>query len=114
MEKIYLTNMFPEYEPPEELKEALSQAAIVTADIDPEDRSVTVLLRSEEYIPGRLLDGAARELEKLYGLRRLSLVAVHPESQLQRIEPQELMNLFVSRNSMTRGSLAGAQWEWAG
>ena len=28
--------------------------------------------------------------------------------------PEELMHLFVSRNSMMRGTLAGAQWEWQG
>ena len=114
MEKVYLSDMFPEYEPPEELKEVLSQAAIVAADIDPEDHIVTVLLRSDDYIPMRLLDAAARDLEKIYGLRNVKLMAVHPETQLQRIEPQELMSLFVSRNSMTRGSLAGAKWEWDG
>ena len=114
MEKVYLSEMFPEYEPPEELKEALSQAAIVAADIDPEDHIVIVLLQSEAYIPMRLLDAAARDLAKIYGLRKVQLMAVHPESQLQKIEPQELMNLFVSRNSMTRGSLAGAKWEWDG
>ena len=30
------------------------------------------------------------------------------------MEPEELRELFVSRNSMTRGSLAGAQWIWEG
>ncbi|MBR5126386.1 MAG: PHP domain-containing protein, partial [Oscillospiraceae bacterium] len=28
------------------------------------------------------------------------------------MEPEELMQLFVSRNPMARGSLAGARWEW--
>ena len=106
--------MFPDYEPPEELNAALSQAAIVAADIDPEKRSVSVAIHSETYIPQRQLDEIARELSTLYGLRTLELTASHPETELHKIEHSELMQMFVSRNSMTRGSLAGAKWEWDG
>ena len=113
-QKIYLTNMFPDYEPPEELCAALSQAAIVAADVDMEYRSVHVLIHSESYIPQRLLNSVAREIGPLYGLKSMILEATHPASELQRIEKEELMNLFVCRDSMTRGSLAGARWEWEG
>ena len=54
MENVYLTNMFPDYVPPEDLAMALSQAAIVAADIDPEKRSVSVVVHAESYIPQRL------------------------------------------------------------
>ena len=91
---------------------AFSQAAIVAADIDPESRAVSVAIHSETYIPKRLLDKAGTDIASLYGLRKLSLTATHLENQLQAIEPEELMQLFVSRNSMMRGTLAGAQWEW--
>ena len=112
MEKVYLTHMFPDYEPPEELITALSQAAIVAADLDPETRSVEVALYSDTYIPQRLLDRAGKDIASLYGLRSLILKAAHPASQLSRIEPGELMQLFVSLDSMSRASLAGATWEW--
>jgi len=111
-QQVYLSHMFPDYEPPEELKTALSQAAIVAADIDPEERRVSVVLHSETYIPQRLMDQAARDLGASYGLRKMELTATHPETELHKMESDELMNLFVSRNSMTRGSLAGAKWEW--
>ena len=115
MEKtVYLTNMFPDYVPPEELTAALSQAAIVAADIDPEEGRVHVALHSENYIPQRLLTQAEKDITMLYGLRQLELTATHPETELHKIEPEELMNLFVSRNSMARGTLAGAKWEWDG
>ena len=111
-QQVYLSHMFPDYEPPEELQTALSQAAIVAADIDPEERSVSVVIHSETYIPQRLLDQVARDLAASYGLRKMELTATHPETQLHKVESEELMNLFVSRNSMSRGSLAGAKWEW--
>ena len=34
-DQVFFLNMFPDYAPPEELNAALSQAAIVAADIDP-------------------------------------------------------------------------------
>ena len=106
--------MFPDYEPPEALRSAVSQAAIVAADIDPETRGVTVAVHSENYIPGRVLAQISKDICGLYGLRYLNLTATHPADQLQRIEHQELMQMFVSRDSMARGSLAGAKWEWKG
>ena len=113
-QQVYLTNMFPDYEPPEALAAVLSQAAIVAADIFPETGTVEVAVHSESYIPQRMLDQAAREIVTLYGLRRLQLTATHPETELHKIEPEELMQLFVVRNSMARGTLAGAKWEWNG
>ncbi len=113
-EKVPFLHMFPDYEPPEELKTALSQAAIAAADIDAGARSVTAAIHSECYIPGRLLQQAAKEIASLYGLRELNIAATHPASELQKIEPEELMGLFVSLNSMARGSLAGAKWNWEG
>ena len=104
--------MFPDYMPPEELEMALSQAAIVAADIDPETRSVHVAAHAERYIPRRLTDRAADEISRLYGLHSLQITVTHPASQLTLVEPEELMQMFVSRNSMTRGSLAGARWGW--
>ena len=106
--------MFPDYEPPEALHAALSQAAIAAADISAEDRSVHVVVHSEHYIPQRLMDQAAKEIAALYGLRRMELTATHPASELTKIESEELMNLFVQRDSMARGSLAGAKWDWEG
>ena len=113
-EQIFFLNMFPDYEPPEALQSALSQAAIAAADIDPRHRTIDVVLESDSYIPRRILDLAVKEIGSLYGLSSLNLTAVHPESELHKIEAEELRDLFVSRNSMTRGSLAGARWEWEG
>ena len=109
---VFLLDMFSDYEPPEGIRTALSQAAIAAADIHLESRSVQVAAHSEKYISRRLLEKAERDLASLYGLNRVEITVTHPESELHKIEPEELMMLFVSRNSMTRGSLAGAKWEW--
>ena len=113
-EQILFLNMFAQYEPSEALATALSQAAVTAADIDPESKRVYVQLHSANYIPQHLLDQAASQIRSVYGLQHLELCATHPADQLTRIEPEELMAMFVSENSMTRGSLAGARWEWDG
>ncbi len=113
MEKtVYFLNMFPDFEPPEVLKQALSQAAVAAADIDAAKRRVSVALECESYVPKRSLDDIARQLQSIYGLNSFSLTAVFPADQLSCIAPQELMDLFVEQNSMNRGALAGAQWTW--
>ena len=111
---VLFLNMFPDYQPPEPLLGMLSQAAITAADIDPETRSVTVALSCETYIPYTLLSKATEDIAACYGLRNLTLEPVYPASQLHVMDPEDLMQLFVSVNSMTRGSLAGAKWTWEG
>ena len=111
-EQVYLLNMFPDYEPPEQLRAALSQAAIAAAEVDPVSRRVSVILRSQQYIPQRLLDRAGKDISAIYALRSLQMTGVHPAGELHKIETEELMQLFVSQNSMARGSLAGAKWSW--
>ena len=113
-EKPFFLNMFSDYAPPEPLQSVLSQAAIVAADLDPAARQVCVAIESPQYIPQRLLELVCKDIAEIYGLRSMELTAVHPASELSKIEPEELMQLFVRLDSMTRGILAGAQWDWEG
>ena len=113
-QKVYFFDMFSDYEPPEALKCALSQAAIAAADIDAHRRKISVAVESGQYIPKRLLDQVVKEICGQYGLADLEIHVTCPESELHKVEPEELRDLFVSRNSMTRGSLAGALWIWEG
>ncbi len=112
--KIYFLDMFSEYEPPEELRGVLAEASVTAADIHAELGYVEVCVFSQGYIPQRELDRVARQISDSYGLRRLEITAVHPQEELTKIEPEELMQLFVRQNSMNRASLAGAKWEWDG
>ena len=107
-------NMFPDFAPPEALLPVLSQAAIVAGEIDPVKRGVSLVLHTENYIPQWELDGVAQAVAGLYGLESLHLQAVHPASQLTKIHPRELMELFVREDSLCRAALAGAGWRWEG
>ncbi len=113
-EKTLFLNMFPDYQPPEPLQSGLSQAAITAADLDVAQRTISVVLECSQYIPENALSDVSRDICALYGLRQLTIEPRFAASQLQKIQPEELMQLFVRVNSMTRGSLAGANWSWQG
>ena len=107
-------NMFPDFAPPEKLAPTLSQAAIVAGETAPVKPGVSLVLHTENYIPQWELDGVAQAVAGLYGLESLHLQAVHPASQLTKIHPRELMELFVREDSLSRAALAGAGWRWEG
>ena len=109
---VYFLNMFPDYEPPEALKTALSQAAIVAADIDPEGRGVTSKIFSPTFIPSGLLEQAEDDICELYGLKYLNLLPTFPPEERFHMPPEEVMYAFMSLNSMSRATLAGAKWTW--
>ena len=109
---VYLLNMFADYAPSEELREAFTQAAIAAADIDPATRTVTIAIHSERYIPEKHIRQIQKEIEASYGLDKLRIKATYPTAQLHNIVPEDLMGLFTACDSMSRGTLAGARWEW--
>ena len=113
-EQVFFLNMFPDYEPPEGLQEILSQAAVVAADIDPVKRRVDLVLHCPRYIPKSQMDEVVGQLRTSYGLQDLYISLTHPAHQLHAMDPEELMMLFVEHNSMHRGALAGAAWNWEG
>ena len=61
-EQIGLLHMFSQYQPPEALKDTLSQVAITAADIDPDSRKIAVQLFCAAYIPKRVLDQVSMDI----------------------------------------------------
>ena len=112
--KVKLLEMFSLYQPPESLLDVLTQAVVLAADIDPVSRKISLKLHMETYIAEKELQGIAKGICGCYGLTNLSLKVVFPPEQLQSMDSEELMDVFVHTNSMTRGVLAGAQWNWEG
>ena len=113
-EKYLFLDMFSAYDPPESLQSELSQAIICNARLDESMGIVSVQIFSDTYIPQRLLEQASFDIADLYGLTLLDITPIYPPDQLQEIEKEELLAMFVRGNSMNRASLAGARWEWEG
>ena len=111
-EKTYFLNMFSDYEPPESLKNAISQAAIVAADLDPVVRKINMKISCDRYISQRQLDMIRTDICAVYDLRDLQLTVTYPETLLHDVLPEDVLEMFVAENSINRGSLAGAKWNW--
>ena len=112
-EHILFLNMFALYQPQDPLGQLLLPAELKSADIDQANRRITAHIHAPKYIPQRLVQQAASEIRDLYGLNRMEILATYPAEEITSIEPEELMNLFVSADSFTRGILAGAKWTWS-
>jgi len=113
-ENIYFLNMFSDYEPPEMLENAISQAAILAVDMDMPQRKIYMKLSGKSYISKRDLERICADICGIYDMRKLELDIVYPESELHSMLPEDLRELFIRENSSTRGSLAGAKWDWNG
>lgn len=106
--QVFFGNMFPDYKPPVDL----SQAAICAADVDAENRRISLKLTNPTYIPKRLLNETAEGLRQHYALNKVEIHPVFPAKERFYMEEQELMDLFVAHNSIARATLAGAAWVW--
>ena len=113
-EKVQFWNMFALYQPPEQEAALFAQAAVRAAQIDPVKRIVMVEMEAPGYIPERIIQSVSRQIEEHYGLERLEIYQYFPESELAKLEPGELTAMFVAEDSICRGTLAGAKYEWEG
>ena len=111
-EKTYFLNMFSDYEPPESLKIAISQAAIVAADLDPAARKIAMRLSCDRYISQRQWDMICADICEIYDLRELQLTVTYPQNLLHQVAAEDIKEMFVAENAVNRGSLAGAKWDW--
>ncbi len=114
MEDIFFFDMFACYEPSEPLKNVLAQTAVLKADINVHEQSLRCLLHSPVYIDNRQVAELEQSLKEIYALRRICICIRFPKDQLQKMPAEDLMQLFTEQDSMTRGSLAGARWNWEG
>ena len=111
-DKVRFLQMFSDYEPSEACRQFAEHAEVVCAQIDPENRRIQAQVCAPTYIPKRILLQTADEICKQYRLLSLELQPRFPPETVTAIEPEELMELFVGESSLTRASLAGADWQW--
>ena len=113
-DNVLFLNMFALYEPKEEVRAVLAAAAIRSAELDPGSRTIELELDCPGPVSSSLMAEVCREVEGVYGLKRLAADVHFPPETLYRMEPGDLTALFVRENPMLMGSLAGAGWEWEG
>ena len=112
--QILFFDMFPNYEPPMEWRKLLDGARITGAQINQMARTIELGMYATEYIPARFLHEFQKWACELYALAQMEIYCQHPSDQIQRMEREELQDLFIAEDPMARGSLAGARYEWQG
>jgi DNA polymerase-3 subunit alpha (Gram-positive type) len=110
-DQVHFPELFPGYEPPEELQDAVRQLAVARAEIDRDARSIALELESGVYLREEALDAVRGELERRYGLRRLELRLRYPETLLPQMDFRDLARVFIRAFSPSAAILAGARWE---
>ncbi len=112
MQEIQFLEMFPEAQPAAELLSLLEEAVITRAEINMARRWVEITVRCPRYLSRRDWAEISYGVERAYDLNRLTVHPIYGKSQLSKMDAEALMALFVDRDPMCRGYLAGANWTW--
>ena len=110
MSKVFFPALFPGFEPPEELAQALERLAVVHAELDRDARTIRLDAQAEKYLAEKQLQTLCRAVEKAYGLKSLELLVRYPEEELPHMDFRDLAQVFIRAFSPSAAILAGAQY----
>ena len=86
MSEVFFPALFPGFEPPEELAQALERLAVVHAELDRDARTIRLDAQAEKYLAEKQLQTLCRAVEKAYGLKSLELSVRYPEEELPHMD----------------------------
>ncbi len=109
-EVFFFPALFPGFEPPEELAQALERLAVVHAELDRDARTIRLDAQAEKYFAEKQLQTLCRAVEKAYGLKSLELSVRYPEEELPHMDFRDLAQVFIRAFSPSAAILAGAQY----
>ena len=110
MSEVFFPALFPGFEPPEELAQALERLAVVHAELDRDARTIRLDAQAEKYFAEKQLQTLCRAVEKAYGLKSLELSVRYPEEELPHMDFRDLAQVFIRAFSPSAAILAGAQY----
>ena len=85
MSEVFFPALFPGFEPPEELAQALERLAVVHAELDRDARTIRLDAQAEKYLAEKQLQTLCRAVEKAYDLKSLELSVRYPEEETSAI-----------------------------
>ena len=94
-----------------ELCTHIQEMLVSGVNLDAGTRSVSVEIRSGQYIPAALLREYEQGLVRAYGLRTARITPVFPHEELPKLEHAEVIRVLAEAYSPARGILAGSDWE---
>ncbi|MFR5762275.1 MAG: hypothetical protein ACLUFI_12385 [Oscillospiraceae bacterium] len=95
MSEVFFPALFPGFEPPEELAQALERLAVVHAELDRDARTIRLDAQAEKYLAEKQLQTLCRAVEKAYGLKSLELSVRYPEEELPHMDFRDLAQVFI-------------------
>ena len=110
MSEVFFPALFPGFEPPEELAQALERLTVVHAELDRDARTIRLDAQAEKYLAEKQLQTLCRAIEKAYGLKSLELSVRYPEEELPHMDFRDLAQVFIRAFSPSAAILAGAQY----
>ena len=111
MNEVYFPALFPGFEAPDGLAEALERLAVAHAELDREARTIRLDAQADAYIAEKQLQTLCRAVEKAYGLKQLELSVRYPASELPNMDFRDLAQVFIRAFSPSAAILAGACYE---
>ncbi len=107
---IPFSTLFPNIDSPE-LRTCISRLRVSGVELDAGNRSMTVSVQSEAFIPAAQLNACEQALIQAYGLRSAQIAPTFPGRELSKLEPSEIIRILADVYSPARGILAGSRWE---
>ena len=111
MNEVYFPALFPGFEAPDELAEALPRLAVVHAELDRETRTIRLDAQTDRYIAEKQIQSLCQAVEKAYGLKKLELSVRYPAAELPNMDFRDLAQVFIRAFSPSAAILAGAGYE---
>jgi len=106
---VLFLDMFAAWKPAE--RDIWEQVQVRDAEIDPEERRVSVAIYSPNYLTKKVRQAAMTDLKALYGVHRLELNPVYPSAAVCQAEAREMADVMIMANASARIVLAGSRWE---
>ena len=95
----------------EDRRGVFSQALVLGADIDPEERRVAVRISAPVYLPSETLRQLRDEIVRAYGLGNLTLHCTYPPEALAGADHRDLCDVVCAVYPAARAILAGSRWD---
>ncbi len=111
MNEVYFPALFPGFEAPDELAEALPRLAVVHAELDRETRTIRLDAQTDRYIAEKQIQSLCQAVEKAYGLKKLEISVRYPAAELPNMDFRDLAQVFIRAFSPSAAILAGAGYE---
>ena len=95
----------------EDRRGVFSQALVLGADIDPDERRVAVRISAPVYLPSETLRQLRDEIVRAYGLGNLTLHCTYPPEALAGADHRDLCDVVCAVYPAARAILAGSRWD---